>query len=189
METNKNKSKSKGTTIKIMGIKISGLEDCTKKLKLITGRYDSLKPVMKKIGYDMKREIEYNFKKEETFDGQKWKKSVRAKKVNGQTLSDTGRLRRSFAIKSGDRFARVGTNVKYAARLNFGANKGEDGIKSVAISSHYRKTKNKVIKVKSYTAKRTLPFGNIPAYKFLGINTRMKEKYKKMIESYILGGE
>lgn len=172
-----------------MGIKINGLNDATKTLKIITGKYNSLKPVMRNIAQDMKREIEFNFRKEQSFDGEKWRKSRRAKDTNGKTLTKTARLRNSFSIKSGDRFARVGTNVKYAARLNFGAKKGEDGIKSVSVSSHYRKTKNKVVKVKTYTAKRTLPFGDIPAYKFLGINKKMKDKYQKMITEYILGGE
>ncbi|MGL6114403.1 MAG: phage virion morphogenesis protein [Cetobacterium sp.] len=189
MEKNKKLSWNQRGANETMGIKLSGLNDVNRKLKVITGKYNSLKPVMKNIAQDMRREIELNFKKEQSFDGKKWRKSRRAKIVNGQTLTKTSRLRNSFSIKSGDRFARVGTNLKYAARLNFGAKKGEDGMKNVTISSHYRKTKNKVVKVKSYTAKRILPFGDIPAYRFLGINQKMKEKYQKMITEYILGGE
>lgn len=54
--------------------------------------------------------------------GQRWKPSLRAQLEGGQTLSDTGRLRRSFSVQNvSPRGFAIGTNVIYAATHQFGA--------------------------------------------------------------------
>ena len=54
--------------------------------------------------------------------GQPWKPSLRAQLEGGQTLSDTGRLRRSFSVRAtGSWGFTIGTNVRYAAPHQFGA--------------------------------------------------------------------
>ena len=54
--------------------------------------------------------------------GQPWKPSLRAQLEGGQTLSDTGRLRRSFSVRAtGPWGFSIGTNVRYAAPHQFGA--------------------------------------------------------------------
>jgi phage gpG-like protein len=54
--------------------------------------------------------------------GRPWKPSFRAQLEGGQTLSDTGRLRRSFSVRAtGPWGFTVGTNVRYAAPHQFGA--------------------------------------------------------------------
>jgi phage gpG-like protein len=54
--------------------------------------------------------------------GQPWRPSLRAQLEGGQTLSDTGRLRRSFSVRAaGPRGFIIGTNVRYAAPHQFGA--------------------------------------------------------------------
>lgn len=53
--------------------------------------------------------------------GRPWKKSLRAKLEAGQTLSDTGRLRRSFAYRATPKGFIIGTNVIYAATHQYGA--------------------------------------------------------------------
>lgn len=50
-----------------------------------------------------------------------WPKSLRAELEGGQTLSDTGRLRRSFTYQASPRGFVVGTNVRYAATHQYGA--------------------------------------------------------------------
>lgn len=50
-----------------------------------------------------------------------WPKSLRAEMEGGQTLSDTGRLRRSFTYRASSRGFVVGTNVRYAATHQYGA--------------------------------------------------------------------
>ena len=54
--------------------------------------------------------------------GQPWKPSLRAQLEGGQTLSDTGRLRRGFSVRAtGSWGFTIGTNVRYAAPHQFGA--------------------------------------------------------------------
>jgi phage gpG-like protein len=54
--------------------------------------------------------------------GQPWKPSLRAQLEAGQTLSDTGRLRRSFSVRAAGPWGfTIGTNVRYAAPHQFGA--------------------------------------------------------------------
>lgn len=170
-----------------MGVKTKNLKTVKNKIRFMVRRFSDLSPVMQEIAYDMKKETISNFDKEESFEGEGWTKSARAKSVGGKTLSHTGRLRASITVKSGVRFARCGTNVKYAARLNYGAKRGEDGIKTVTVKAHKRKTNGKLVDVRSHESTRTIPFGNIKAYGFLGINPLMKEKYKRKIKDYLLG--
>ncbi len=53
--------------------------------------------------------------------GRPWKRSVRAELEGGETLSDTGRLRRSITYRVLPEGFSIGTNVKYAATHQFGA--------------------------------------------------------------------
>ena len=54
--------------------------------------------------------------------GRPWPPSLRAQLEGGQTLSDTGRLRRSFSARVlGPAGFTLGTNVRYAAPHQFGA--------------------------------------------------------------------
>lgn len=54
--------------------------------------------------------------------GRAWPPSLRAQLEGGQTLSDTGRLRRSFSVQNvTERGFAIGTNVLYAAPHQFGA--------------------------------------------------------------------
>jgi phage gpG-like protein len=54
--------------------------------------------------------------------GRPWKPSLRAQLEGGQTLSDTGRLRRSFSVQAAGPWGfTIGTNVRYAAPHQFGA--------------------------------------------------------------------
>ena len=96
-------------------------------------------------------------------------------------------MRSSITAKSGVRFARCGTNVRYAARLNYGATRGEDGEKSLKVKAHTRNINGKTIDVKTYNSTSQRPFGNIHAYGYLGKNSFMKERYKTKIRDYVLG--
>nr|DAR81641.1 MAG TPA: virion morphogenesis protein [Bacteriophage sp.] len=60
------------------------------------------------------------------FGTKKWKKSEAAKKRSGQTLLDTGTLRDSVTTETGANFARIGTNVEYAAVHHLGGNAGKN---------------------------------------------------------------
>lgn len=180
-----------------MGIKIRG-DNLKKKLKEIVERANNLKEPMKKISVDMKNEVQRNIYEEHSFDDVDYKKSKRAFRDNGITLLDTGRLYKSFRYSSGSDFARVGTNVKYATTMNYGAKKGSLWKGTYTVKAHYRrvryKTKNgqwaknrKRIKVKSHTRRGQAPWGDIPERKFMGISEEQKQRYLDIITDYIIG--
>ena len=172
-----------------MGIKISGT--AKRKLKEILKRCKNLKEPMTKISVDMKNEIRENIDGQHSFDGIKWKKSKRAKEENGRTLKDTGRLYNSFRNTSGKNYARVGTNVIYARTLNQGADKGEFGEVTFTVKQHTRRLKKyrKRITVRSHLRTTKVPWGDIQAYRYMGINKGMKRKYIAILTKYIIKGE
>lgn len=68
------------------------------------------------VGNTIKR-----FNKEESPEGEKWKKSRRAILQNGQTLSkSSGGLKSSFSYVASDKTVQVGTNKEYARIHQFG---------------------------------------------------------------------
>lgn len=79
----------------------------------LAGRLRNLTPAMRGIGEIVRTSVERNFAAGGRPD--KWKESRRVRQSGGQTLSDTGRLRRSFTVRGYRDRAEVGTNVKYAA--------------------------------------------------------------------------
>lgn len=169
-----------------MGVKTTN--NSSKRIKQILKNCNNLKKPLKIIARDMKNETLKNFDNERSYLGEKWKKSARAKKDNGKTLQDTGRLYGSFSRYSDNNVARVGTNVIYARALNRGMEKGESGTFDVVVKSHYRRIgKNKKkVKVKSHTRTIKVPWGDIPGYKFLGISKKMKMRYKNILLQHIL---
>ena len=181
-----------------MGVKASGT--ARKKLKEILKRCKTLKEPMKIIAVDMKNEVQNNFDEQHDYEGNLWTQSKRAKEQNGKTLKDTGRLYNSFSTKAGSNFARVGTNVKYARVLNRGAKKGSLWKGTYNVKAHYRRIKYKTkkgewaknrrkIKVKSHRRRGQAPWGDIKAYRYMGINQEMKERYINILTDYILNGK
>lgn len=180
-----------------MGVKTTN--NSSKKLKIIIQRMKKLKPILRVIAEDMRNDVRSNFDNQRSFMGIKWKKSKRAIKDGGKTLMDTGRLYNSFAVKATNNYARVGTNVKYARVMNEGVGKGQLWKGEVNVKSHYRRIKRrkkngewaknkKRIKVRGFTRKTIAPWGDIPAYHYMGVNYRMEKNARKKMSHYILFG-
>ena len=90
--------------------------EVNKALADLSARMRNLTPAMREIGEVVRTSVERNF----AAGGRpKWGESARVKREGGQTLSLTGRLRRSFArpdaVQAGNDRVAVGTNVVYAA--------------------------------------------------------------------------
>jgi phage virion morphogenesis protein len=81
-------------------------------------KVENMRPIMAELAADMLDEVRENFAHEGLPNP--WKKSKRAQKQGGMTLQDTRRLYNSIHAASGSTFARVGTNVRYAAIHHFG---------------------------------------------------------------------
>jgi phage gpG-like protein len=78
--------------------------------------------VVKAASWGAMNALEERFATASDPKGRPWKVSLRAQLEGGQTLSDTGRLRRSFSVRAtGPWGFTIGTNVRYAAPHQFGA--------------------------------------------------------------------
>ena len=158
----------------------SGLKQLIKDQKQ---RLANLKPVMEVIAQDMQTQKDINFRKQQDPTGKKWealKKTTldRRRKKSGKILQDTGKLRASFTTKATDKSAKIGTNVKYAPTHQFGAKRGQYGrnIKGTRLKTGRRWT-------------ITIPWGNIPARKMIGLTPAKIKKYNGIVLSYILTGK
>jgi phage virion morphogenesis protein len=66
------------------------------------------------IGESLVSSTVQRFENEEDPEGKSWKPSKRAIEENGQTLTDTGRLKGSIGYEATPVLVAVGTNVEYA---------------------------------------------------------------------------
>jgi len=89
-------------------------------LSALSARLTDLTPVMEAIAVRLEASTAGRFETATGPDGKAWKKSIRAKKESGLTLTDTARLRRSITTRVTPHSAEVGTNVEYAAIHQFG---------------------------------------------------------------------
>jgi phage virion morphogenesis protein len=138
----------------------------------LAGRLGNLTPAMRSIGEIVRTSVERNFAA--SGRPEKWKISKRVQEKGGQTLSDTGRLRRSFTVRAYPDRAEVGTNVKYAAIHQFG------GIIS-AKNRPYLKFKigDRWVSKKSII---------IPARPFLMVQDEDWGKMQRYLEKYLVEG-
>lgn len=106
-----------------MKIKIS-IEDGEIRTMLdgLQRRTGDVTPVMRTIGEIVRSSVERNFAAQGR--PRKWQPSQRVIRSGGETLSLSGRLRRSFSVRADGRRAIVGTNVKYAAIHQMGGRAG-----------------------------------------------------------------
>ena len=78
------------------------------------------RPVLAQIGRYLQASTQDRFRRETGPEGP-WPPSIRAREKGGQTLPATARLRRSIVWAANDREVVVGTNVRYAATHQYGA--------------------------------------------------------------------
>lgn len=164
-------------------------------------RLKDMKPVMDEIGALLLASTEMRFRDQRGPDGTPWIPSKRATMQGseakrkkgakvGDTLSDTRIMRRSLTQKGaeGNIFlvdessVTVGTNVVYAATMQFGARKGEFGDGVANVSEHKRsvhfttkagaqsKTRRSQMVRAHLRYVPFIPWGDIPPRPFLGIN-------------------
>jgi phage virion morphogenesis protein len=118
------------------------------------------KKLMTTIGAAMKNQTIARFRKSEGPDGEAWKPSARAKRENGKTLLNTGRLgggKDSLSMSVTPAEVHVGSNVVYSRIHQLGGKAGRG---------------HKV---------------NIPARPYLGINEEDREEIADLIREHIEG--
>lgn len=160
-----------------MQIKV-GIDDAEIKRGLadLAARMGNLSPVMRVIGETVRASVERNF----AAGGRpRWPASGRVKKEGGQTLSDTGRLRRSLTVAAGKDRVAVGTNVVYAAIHQFGGRTRPRVIKP-------RKAKALFWPGAAHPVKSVKhPGAVIPARPFLMVQTEDWTEIKNVINRYL----
>lgn len=131
----------------------------------------------------------------------RWTPSKRVKSGKGQTLRKTGRMMNSIASTINSDSVIVGPNTVYAATQNFGAKKGEFGTVIAKVPAHVRKnsggnqksgrkkTASGVVFVKAHTRKMQLPWGDIPARKFVMLQKQDIDEIESVLAGHLISGE
>ncbi|SSY80096.1 phage virion morphogenesis protein [Alysiella crassa] len=105
-------------------IKISvDSRDLERGLSQLLQNVQNRRPMMTSVAAELQSMTEDNFESE-SWGGQKWKDSKRAKNEGGKTLQKSGQLAASLTTQSGNDFARIGSNKVYAAIHHLGGQAG-----------------------------------------------------------------
>jgi len=170
-------------------------------VKLMLSRIDdnlrNLKPAMEIIGETVTASVLRNF---EVGGRPKWAKlslmtrAIRKKKGKwpGQILRQSGALSKIVYQASSSKVV-VSANEEYAATQHFGAKKGEFGTVTVVqhVREHMRKHKSgKSYKVNAHSRTRRnvpVPWGDIPARRFMVVQKADKQEITAALEDYIVG--
>ncbi len=93
--------------------------DLERGLSQLLQNVQNRRPMMNAVATELQSMTEDNFDSE-SWGGQKWKQSKRAANERGKTLQKSGQLAASLTTKSGNDFARIGSNKVYAAIHHLG---------------------------------------------------------------------
>lgn len=135
----------------------NGGGDIVRRLQLMTLSGQKMTKLTRLVGAAMVSSTEERFSNQRAPDGSPWLPSKRAIEQSGKTLRDTGRLIASLTYVQVPNGVRWGTNVKYAAMMNFGGRK-----------STYSNL-----------------WGDIPARPFMGVNDADAETIENIIANII----
>lgn len=158
------------------------LEDlgAARKLAEAGRQLSDLTPLMRRIASSVEEATRIRFTQGKGPGGVPWAPSQRARETGGQTLIDERRLINSITSRSDATTAEVGTNVIYAGTHQFGAAQGEFG---AAIG----RTKPSEKRPKSQDFFVPLPFGDIPARPFLGIDEGDEREIGALVDEFLAG--
>ncbi len=121
--------------------------------------------MLHEVGKESVREIQSHFLAQKTPEGVPWKKSKRAiENPTRPTLMDTMKLFDSIVYSVSGGQVSAGTNDIRAGTLNFGARKGQYGAMSNGTP---------------------IPWGNIPARKFIGVSSAGQVKVRDVIGRFV----
>lgn len=135
-----------------------------------------LQPAYHEVGEELLLSIKQNFENEGR--PSRWKKSGRAAKDSGQTLSNKGTLRNSFTYDASGTRLRVGTAVRYAAIHHFGGKTKPHTITA---------KKGKALSIPGIGFRRSVkhPGSNMPARPFLMIQESDRARILKILRRHL----
>jgi phage gpG-like protein len=162
--------------MKLTGVTIKGV------VAKLNG-FKNAQPFINNISQKLLNQFRLGFKQSKAPDGSPWAKITHR---TGQPLRDTGRLQRSLTAKVQGSKITIGTNVDYAARMQFGG-------------------QGKLLSVKAHTAIKTQAFGkplkfpvyanvkahtkkdNVKARPFIGFSKRQRDLVNKAFTQWTDG--
>ena len=150
-----------------MNIEPLNADQITLRIDQRINRAKDTRELMKNISIDMKNKITRRFQASKDPDGKMWEYNTITtieRKDSDKVGTDTGRLRNSMTNKNTRTSASAGTNVVYARTFNYGAKKGQ-----------YGKTRRNTL----------IPWGDIPARRFIGFGKRQRNLYKRWITGFL----
>ena len=147
-------------------------------------RFRDRRPALAEIGEALVSSTQNRFEKGRGPDMTYWKASRRARLSGGQTLVDTARLRNSINYRATNNRVVVGSNAKYAGTHQFGAKQGEFGTVAVKVKAHARRGGTRV---KAHVRNQSLPWGDIPARPFLGLDREDRREIRVVLTDFMTG--
>ncbi|MEM5789924.1 MAG: phage virion morphogenesis protein [Syntrophobacteraceae bacterium] len=158
-------------------------------LSRLAARLENMTPVMRQIGEIGVQAAHESFDTSTAPDGRRWKPSRRAMLESGMTLIKRGILKNSIHYQATEREVRIGTPVAYGPTHHFGAKRGSFGVVAVTVRAHVRRGRGgKEHKVRQHARRQSLPWGNIPARRFLGLRPADWNEIRDLISDYALSG-
>ncbi len=132
------------------------------------------RPLMASVGEALVSGTIRRFAAEKAPDGSAWEKSKRAAEENGQTLTDTGRLRKSIDFAATPDKVMVGSNLPYARIHQLGGT--------------IRPKKGKALKFRGRNGKDVIVSRvNMPARPYLGVSKADMDEVRALLQSFLAG--
>lgn len=148
-------------------------EAVTAALQRVAASLTDLTPLMEEMGEVLAQSTTDRFAKGKGPDGEAWAAksavTIETYRRRGDTVSlrpligPSGALSRTIAWRAGADFVEVGSNMVYAATMQFGAERG-------AFGARMGRTKPTEKRPRSQDYFMPIPWGDIPARPFLGLS-------------------
>jgi len=150
-------------------------------VRRVIGRLANPTPALDEIGSRLVASTVRRFELERAPSGAPWRKSLRAKRQGGQTLTDTARLRQSITHRVTGDAVEVGTNVAYAAIHQLGGK-----TRARTIRPRRKKALSFVVGGRRVTVRSVRhPGATIPARPFLGLDDGDRDAIERIVARYI----
>ena len=138
-------------------------------------------PALDRIGSYLEAATIRRFELEQAPGGAPWRKSRRAARDGGQTLTDTGRLRNSITRRVFGDAVEVGTNVVYAAIHQFGGRTRPRVIRPRRKKALFFPGAGHPVRSVNH------PGSRIPARPFLGVDDTDRRQIRRIVERFLEG--
>lgn len=169
-----------------------GIEDSAGKIQRLLVKYrksiQNMEPVMHRIGEIVRASVRKNFDVGGRPEWQPLKPSTLSRRKGDAPLvvrGDHGGLKGSIGFRAADTSVVVYADKVYAKTHQQGAKKGEFGHIEVVIPRHRRQIGGRIHRVRRYTRKIFVPWGDIPARPFMKIQPEDIQHIHSMIIDHI----